>query len=93
MNIKKPVARTSPLDSKLCPVCGTFSYSRDRIHPQCAMRQADRPQQLRLRAEKKKQATPKLQPKRSWTKKCPKCDTDVHVRLQVCACGHNFGGR
>jgi hypothetical protein len=36
-----------------CPVCGKITYSAGRIHPQCAMVQADRPRKLRLAAEKR----------------------------------------
>jgi hypothetical protein len=37
---------------RLCPVCGTVSYSREGIHPQCAEQQADAPRMERVNAGK-----------------------------------------
>ena len=75
-----------------CPVCGKASYSKNGIHPQCAIIQADMPRQKQLAENKKKKdATPtKEKPRISWTKKCMKCNADVHVRLKVCKCGNAF---
>jgi hypothetical protein len=42
-------------------------------------------------AEKLAVKAPRQQ--KSWKKKCPKCDAEVHVRKKKCECGHNFGGR
>ena len=41
--------------------------------------------------QKGSEKTPRQQ--RTWQKKCPKCDAEVHVRKKVCACGHNFLGK
>jgi hypothetical protein len=32
-----------------CPICGAIAYSREGIHPQCAMAQADAPRTERLK--------------------------------------------
>jgi hypothetical protein len=50
----EPILYTAP-SRKPCPVCGKASYSRNGVHPQCAVQQADRPRQLLL-AEAKRQA-------------------------------------
>ena len=42
--------------SKICPVCGKPSYSREGVHPQCAMIQADAPRAMHLAAERKAKA-------------------------------------
>ncbi len=52
MSEQKPVP-TLVRASKICPVCGKRSYSREGVHPQCAMVQADAPRKLRLAAERK----------------------------------------
>lgn len=91
MKKKKPVPVVAGRGKRDCPVCGKPSYSRDGIHPQCAIEQADLPRQKKLAADKKRKATVKKKPKqKSWNKKCPKCSAEVHVRLKVCSCGHNF---
>jgi hypothetical protein len=91
-NNKKPTPLAQQPDRKLCPVCKQPSYSRDGIHPQCAIELADSPRKKRLAEEKKKEATTKKKTKqKSWNKKCPACHEEVHVRLKVCSCGHNFG--
>jgi hypothetical protein len=74
---------------KLCPVCGKVSYSAGGIHPQCAAKRADVPPD-RPRGAKDKPAATKPAPRRSWSKPCPKCKTEVHVRVGKCACGHVF---
>jgi hypothetical protein len=38
---------------QICAVCGKRSYSLNGIHPQCAVKQADEPRQLKLAAEKR----------------------------------------
>jgi hypothetical protein len=45
--------------SKICPVCGKASYSKEGVHPQCAVVQADAPRKLRLAAQKVKEAKKK----------------------------------
>ena len=75
-----------------CPVCGKPTYSRNGIHPQCAVIQADMPRQKQLAEDKKRRdAEPKKdKPRQSFTKRCPKCKADVHVRVKVCQCGNAF---
>jgi hypothetical protein len=38
---------------KLCPVCGSASYSPSGVHPQCAMQQNDAPRVARLKILRK----------------------------------------
>lgn len=86
---------------KMCPVCGKRAYSAAGTHPQCAQRQADAARKDKMAEEKaaeEKAARQKGSEKaprqqRSWKKKCPKCDAEVHVRKKVCTCGHNFFGK
>jgi len=40
---------------KICPVCGTTSYSASGMHPQCAMQQADAPRMERLKILRKEE--------------------------------------
>ena len=56
MSEKKPTPIIADGKIKMCPVCGKRSYSREGIHPQCAVALADEPRKLRLAAEKKAQA-------------------------------------
>lgn len=96
MSHSKPTPVLTPAGRKICPVCGKSSYSREGIHPQCAIEQSDAPRKERLAAARKLAAAKKTSPPRkparqvSWTRKCPKCHGDVHVRRKVCACGHQF---
>ncbi len=97
MSVKKPTPTLESRDAKLCIVCGKRSYSRNGIHPQCAVRQAEAPRTLRLKAERKLQAkkgTATKSPARTtWTKKhCPKCGAELHVRKKNCSCGFHFPG-
>ena len=86
-----PTSNSMTKGKKVCPVCGQPSYSREGIHPQCAIEQSDAPRQEELARLKKKAATEKKQPRqRSWNKKCPKCGTELHVRRKSCECGHAF---
>ena len=91
MSILKPVPIVPQSVKNLCPICGKASYSRDGIHPQCALQQADEPRNLRLRAARKTEVKVSAPRQRLWSKKCPKCGTQVHVRLVECGCGHTFG--
>ena len=91
MSESKPTPIIPAGKGKVCPVCGKSSYSRDGIHPQCAIEQSDAPRQKRLAAAKKKEAAKKKPPrKKSFNKKCPKCRVEVHVRRKRCDCGHEF---
>jgi hypothetical protein len=56
MSEKKPTPIVNERRGRVCPVCGKASYSRDGVHPQCSMLQADAPRKLRLAAEKKAKA-------------------------------------
>src|SRR5207253_787027 len=82
MNHKKPTPVIGEPLGKVCPVCGRRSYSASGVHPQCAEHQADAPRCDRLKTQKKPKPA-KVAP-RSWDKKCPKCNNQVHVRLKVC---------
>ena len=93
MSILKPVPIVAQPVKKLCPICGEPSHSLDRIHPQCALEQADEPRILRLRAKKMKEKVEAPPRQRSWSKKCPKCGIQVHVRVAACGCGHSFNSR
>ena len=53
MSEKKPTPIFVERNGKICPVCGKPSYSREGVHPQCAMTQADASRKMRLAAEKK----------------------------------------
>lgn len=91
MTSEKPTPTLSERGKKICPVCGKPSYSREGIHPQCAIEQADAPRQKELVEQKKKDGKEKKKPvRKSWNKKCPKCSAEVHVRKATCDCGHSF---
>ena len=97
MSEKKPVPTVAHQNGKICPVCGRPSYSRDGIHPQCAVQQADEPREQKLRQAKALEAERKSQARKHrpivWNKKkCPKCGAMVHVRKTVCDCGYVMGG-
>jgi hypothetical protein len=56
MDYKKPTPLfDKSIPRRVCPICGERSYSRQGIHPQCAVKQADAPRQTQL-AEEKRQA-------------------------------------
>ena len=75
--------------SKSCPVCGESSYSKDGIHPQCAVQLADESRKEQLHAARK--ASQAGEPKqKSWNKQCPQCKSQLHVRRKECDCGHVF---
>jgi hypothetical protein len=92
MDNKKPTPIFQQRAIKKCPVCGEPSYSRDGIHPQCAIQQADEPRRVKLAAIKKKKDEQKKPAAKPWSKTCPKCHTEVHVRQLSCGCGHCFSG-
>jgi hypothetical protein len=56
MSEKKPTPIVVEPNSKSCPVCGKRSYSREGVHPQCAVMQADAPRKMRLAEMKKAKA-------------------------------------
>ena len=89
MSEKKPTAWISQPGGKVCPVCGTRTYSQGGIHPQCAVHRADASRSEKLKVERKREASA-AKPS-TWTKKkCPKCGSEPHVRRKVCDCGHAF---
>ncbi len=89
MSEKKPVPWISQPSGKVCPVCGTRTYSQGGIHPQCAVYQADAARADQLRAERKREAN--VAKPSTWTKKkCPKCRREAHVRRKLCDCGHAY---
>ena len=97
MNSKKANLAVARRGEKICPVCGSPSYSLGGIHPQCAMQQADAPRQKRLKEQKqagvKRKSKAKGRWRSAWNKKrCPKCGVEAHVRKRLCACGHDFLG-
>ncbi len=92
MSILKPVPIVTQPVKNLCPICGKASYSRDGIHPQCSLQKADEPRNQRLREARKKEVKVAAPRQQSWSKKCPACGVQVHVRLIECGCGHKFGG-
>jgi len=96
MSERKPFPVIAGGNQNLCPVCGERSYSAAGMHPQCGQQQADAARKKEIAAEKtaeenSPEEAPSLQ--RSWKKKCPKCDAELHVRKKICSCGHNFFGR
>lgn len=89
MSEKKPTPLVSQPRGKVCPVCGNRTYSQGGIHPQCAVDQADAARAEKLKAERKREAA-EAKPSTWRNKKCPKCQTESHVRRKVCDCGHVF---
>jgi len=69
----------------ICPVCGKTAYSPGGIHPQCAVTRADkvapRPKEKLLKVKQRSV---------QWTKSCPRCKRQLHVRRVMCDCGHTF---
>jgi hypothetical protein len=95
MNSKKANLAVARRGEKICPVCGSPSYSPGGIHPQCAMQQADAPRKKRLKEQEKLGVKRKSRGKGRGTcawnkKKCPKCGVETHVRKRLCDCGHDF---
>jgi hypothetical protein len=93
MHVLKPAPIFPQHHRNLCPICGTATYSRDGIHPQCAVQQADEPRNLKLQQKKRDKPKSEKPRQRSWNKKCPKCATEVHIRRSKCDCGHLFETR
>jgi len=65
MSEKKPTPSVRDNKERLCPVCGKRSYSKDSIHPQCAMILADAPRANRLAAERKQKEAAKQEENKS----------------------------
>jgi len=89
MDGKKPDSLDSDPPRKICPICGSPSYSREGVHPQCVVEDADAKRLKKTKASKERE--PARQSR--WKKTCPNCAAEVHVRLKVCACGHAFGAK
>lgn len=79
---------------RTCPVCGSPTYSREGIHPQCAHRQASAQQLKDRQAQEQPAAAPPKQVSalalKPWHKRCPECQAQVHFRKPACGCGHRF---
>ena len=96
MSSEKSAVIVPPPPKNLCPICGKPAYSLGGIHPQCAIQQADEPRIVGLRAAKSVEAKlkkPVEKNTKNWKKRCPKCETQVHVGRDACACGHKFGSK
>jgi len=89
MSEKKPNPLISQPSGKVCPVCGTRTYSHGGIHPQCAVQQADAVRAEKLKEERRREANV-AKPSTWRNKTCPKCKSEAHVRRKVCDCGHVF---
>jgi hypothetical protein len=97
MDDKKPspLAVRENKPGRVCSVCGTATYSRGGIHPQCAQAQAEVLRVAQFKAMKKVENPQKKSADRStlspWQKLCPKCQAVLHTRKVTCGCGHRFG--
>ena len=89
MSEKKPTPFSAQPSGKMCPVCGTRSYSQGGIHPQSAVHQADAARTEELKAARKLQVA-EAKPSTWRSKKCAKCNKESHVRRKMCECGHTF---
>lgn len=94
MNAKRPEPLYEAKSRPVCPVCGTATYSRAGIHPQCAQDRADERRMEKIKANRKANP-PKQKPAspdavKSWHRRCPKCRAEVHIRRSDCDCGHQF---
>jgi hypothetical protein len=88
MSERKPIPVQGHPQRRLCPVCGTASYSQTGTHPQCALAREDA-----LSKVARKAAEVKIEPSdehKSWSKACPKCKRRIPARRFVCDCGHQF---
>ncbi len=89
MSEVKPTPVVSQPSGKVCPVCGSRSYSQGGIHPQCAVQLADAPRAEKLKTARKLGAA-EVKPSTWRIKKCPKCKKESHARRKVCDCGLVF---
>jgi len=85
---QKPEPLFASVPRAVCPVCGTASYSRSGIHPQCAMAASDQVQSARIEARNLAQPKTAAAKLKHYEKRCPKCKTIQHVRRRTCECGH-----
>jgi hypothetical protein len=75
-----------------CPVCGKATYSRGGIHPQCASERQDKVIMAARRASEDQTdgGAALVQPRKQWTKPCPRCKRVVPARRAACECGFSF---
>jgi hypothetical protein len=90
MSERKPVPILSARTKRVCPVCGSASYSPSGMHPQCAAARADAIMRAALKAAGTDVKAKVV--RKSWYKTCPKCKRQSPARRYVCECGHQFGG-
>jgi hypothetical protein len=88
---KKPVPLYQGVTRLPCPICGHPSYSREGIHPQCAMAVADKAHIDRINSHPIITAISVETPLERHQKRCPECRAVLHVRRSRCHCGHLFG--
>jgi hypothetical protein len=97
MSEKRPAPRIPTRARSGFPVSSELSYSRDGVHPQCSVRQADEKRKNRIKRETLLLEVEKTPMPASgiapWQKYCPKCNTLQHVRKTACGCGHTFTAR
>lgn len=94
MQHKKPVPIGTQSRRPLCPVCGQTSYSREGIHPQCAVKQADDKRLERIKErDGPDDSAQSTVASRAWQKICPECKASLHVRRKACDCGHEFAAK
>jgi hypothetical protein len=93
VSILKPEPVFTQPTRNLCPICGQASYSRDGIHPQCSLNQADAVRYAKVREKRKAEVKVKRPKTSTFTKRCPTCGTNLHVRVNQCACGFEFQTR
>lgn len=51
--VSKPEPIFKTKTRPVCPVCGKTSYSKDGIHPQCALVKAEEPRMKKIKAKQK----------------------------------------
>lgn len=99
MQHKKPVPmiEEGSKPRRVCPVCGSVSYSRQGVHPQCAREQADAARMTLVKqaraAAQASAPTASLRDRSPWLRECPRCHAQMHIRKATCQCGHQFGRR
>lgn len=90
MNYSKPKPPTQLMPN--CPVCGKVTYSRGGIHPQCASERQDKIVTAARQAtqDKSSGSATLAQPRKQWTKPCPRCKRQLPARRAACECGFSF---
>ena len=90
VSILKPEPIIAPAIREACPICGKPSYSRDGIHPQCAVSRSDAKRTEQIKAKRKLEPKAVKPPRHALSKKCPMCGAIVHIRIKSCQCGNEF---